>query len=259
MKRVAVKIAYMGEGFSGSQIQPTGRTVESEVLDKLALITKLSAEELDLKFSSRTDKGVNALGNAIAFNSNFDDDLVLLRALNAVGKDVFFRSICDVDEDFNVRYASSRSYRYILPSKGMDLTLARECADIFLGEHDFARFCKPDNKPTVAKVDSISITEGDGVLIMDFKSRFFLWNQIRRMVSAIEAVSKGWRTLNDVRSALYDLKEINFGVSRPDALTLLDVDYDWLDFTEADPEQFAERKEEESFAEMLRRSFYSSI
>jgi len=259
MKRVSVKIAYIGEGFNGSQIQPTGRTVESEVLDKLALITKLSPEELDLRFSSRTDKGVNALGNAIAFNSNFDDDMLLLKALNAVGKDIYFRSICEVDQDFNVRYASSRRYRYILPSDGLDVALARECSKIFLGEHDFARFCKPDNKPTVAKVDEITVDKCGKVLIFEFKARFFLWNQIRRMVSAIECVSKGLRTMDDVRRALDSLEEINFGVSRPDALTLLDVDYDWLTFLPADPSQFEDRIREELFRQDLRRSFFDSL
>ncbi len=259
MKRVVVKIAYLGDGFNGSQIQPNGRTVESEVLDKLTTICKVSPEDLDLKFSSRTDKGVNALGNAVIFNSNIDDDLVLLKALNAVGKDIFFRSICEVEPDFNIRYASSRSYRYILPSDGMDIPLARQCANIFIGEHDFARFCKPDNKPTVAKVDSISIRESDGVLILDFKARFFLWNQIRRMVSAIDSVSKGVRTLEEVRRALDGLEEINFGVSRPDALTLLDVDYDWLDFKETDRIQFSERIDEELFRQSLRRGFFDSL
>mgnify|MGYP000510815070 FL=1 len=41
MRRVAVKIAYLGDGFNGSQIQPpeTGlRTVAGEILDKLILV-----------------------------------------------------------------------------------------------------------------------------------------------------------------------------------------------------------------------------
>lgn len=185
MKKVAVKIAYLGEGFSGSQVQPIGRTVASEVLDKLMLISKCSAEEIDLKFSSRTDKGVNALGNAIAFNSIFDDDMALLKALNAVSGDVFYRSVCEVGPDFNIRYASKRVYRYVLPSQGLDMGLARQCADLFLGEHDFARFCRPDNKPTVADVRRIDMEEVDGLLIMEFEARFFLWNMIRRMVAAI--------------------------------------------------------------------------
>jgi len=259
MKRVAVKIAYMGEGFSGSQIQPVGRTVESEVLDKLTLVSKVSPDELDLKFSSRTDKGVNALGNAISFNSVFTHNSTLLRALNAVGGDIFFRSVCDVPDDFNVRYATSRIYRYILPAKGLDIDLALECAEVFLGEHDFARFCKPDNKPTVANVERIDIDLDGDVMVLEFEARFFLWNMIRRMVAAIESVARGIHDVEDVHRALDDLEEINFGVARPEALTLLDVKYDWLTFEQADPSLFAERKEEESFEQDLRRSFFGSL
>lgn len=259
MKRVVVKIAYLGEGFNGSQIQPTGRTVESEVLDKLVLVTKLTPGELDLKFSSRTDKGVNALGNAISFNSLFTNNSTLLRALNAVGGNIFFRSICDVPDDFNVRYATSRVYRYVLPAEGLDIDLALECAEIFLGEHDFARFCKPDNKPTVANVERIDIDVRGDIMILEFEARFFLWNMIRRMVGAIASVARGIHDLDDVHRALDNLQEINFGVARPDALTLLDVNYDWLSFEEADPSLFEERKTEESFVQDLRRTFFESL
>ncbi len=259
MKRVVVKIAYLGEGFNGSQIQPIGRTVESEVLDKLMLVTKLTPGELDLKFSSRTDKGVNALGNAISFNSMFTNNSTLLRALNAVGGDIFFRSVCDVPDDFNVRFATSRVYRYILPAEGLDIDLALECAEIFLGEHDFARFCKPDNKPTVANVERIDIDVRGDIMILEFEARFFLWNMIRRMVGAISSVARGIHDLDDVHRALDDLQEINFGVARPDALTLLDVNYDWLSFEEADPSLFEERKAEESFVQDLRRTFFESL
>jgi tRNA pseudouridine38-40 synthase len=100
--------------------------------------------------------------------------------------------------------------------------------------------------------------EGD-VIVMEFEARFFLWNMIRRMVAAIQSVGKGIHTLDDVHKALDDLQEINFGVARPDALTLMDVRYDWLSFVEADPEQFSERKEESLFAQDLRRSFYESL
>ncbi len=260
MRRVAVKIAYLGEGFAGSQIQPSVRTVESEVLDKLMLVSKMSSDEIDLKFSSRTDKDVNALGNAISFYTIFNNNVMMLKALNAVSKGVFYRSACDVDDEFNVRYATARSYRYILPLEdGMDLGLAKECADLFLGEHDFARFCRPDNKPTIACVDSIDIYRKDSILIIDFKARFFLWNMIRRMVGAMDSVSKGTRTLDDVRRALNDLEEINFGVARADALTLMDVDYDWLSFEETDRKQFSETITEESFRFSLRKTFFDSL
>lgn len=258
MSRLAVKIAYLGDGFSGSQVQPSLRTVEGEVESNLELITKASAEELDLKFSSRTDKGVNALGNAISFNSPFEDETKLLKALNAVSDGVFYRSFCEVPDDFNVRYASGRTYRYILPSEGMDMCLARQCAGLFIGEHDFLRFCRPDNKPTVADVKSITLEEGDGIVTLTFEARYFLWNMIRRMSSAIERAAKGRIGLDDVSRAL-EGEEISFGVSRPDALTLMDVRYDWLEFTPVDQRQFSERRDASLFEHSLRTSFYDSL
>src|SRR5574344_1274406 len=122
MKRLAVKIAYLGDGFSGSQVQPSSRTVEGEVLENLKLITKLDAETLDLRFSSRTDKGVNALGNAISFHTELEGHIIL-KALNSVSDGVFYRSFCEIDEDMNIRHASRRRYRYILPYDGRDMDL----------------------------------------------------------------------------------------------------------------------------------------
>ncbi|MBR6912085.1 MAG: tRNA pseudouridine(38-40) synthase TruA, partial [Candidatus Methanomethylophilaceae archaeon] len=100
--------------------------------------------------------------------------------------------------------------------------------------------------------------KGD-MMIIEFEARFFLWNMIRRMVAAIESVAKGIHDLDDVHRALDDLQEINFGVARPDALTLLDVNYDWLTFEQADPLQFEERKNEDSFKRSLRSAFYDSL
>ena len=81
-RRVAVKIAYSGKDFSGSQVQPGQVTVMGEVARVLVLTGDGRDEEwFDLKCSSRTDVGVNALGNVIVFNTFFDDDAVMLKAL----------------------------------------------------------------------------------------------------------------------------------------------------------------------------------
>ena len=257
MKHLAIKIAYLGDGFSGSQIQPLSRTVEGEVLDNLMLITKLSEEELQLRFSSRTDKGVNALGNVFSVHSNLEGH-TLLKALNAVSDGVFYRSYSEVPDDFNVRHASGRRYRYILPSNGQDIDVAKDCAALFVGEHDFLRFCRPDGKPTRVTIDSISVEAKDDTLVLEYEARFFLWNMIRRMTAAIDDVARGHSTLDDVRRAL-DGEEITFGVSRPDALTLLDVRYDWLEFTPYDRNGIDIRKKEGIFSCDLRRDFYKSL
>ena len=260
MRRVAIKIAYMGAGFCGSQYQPGLRTVVGDVISDLIMVhPKRDMEWFDIKPSSRTDAGVNALDNVIAVNTDFDDNITLLRALNSVSKSIFYRGITDVDDDFNPRFANSRVYRYVLPSDGLDIGLARECAGLFVGEHDFIRFCKVyEDKPTVTTMESIDIEEKDGFLELTFRSQYFLWNMIRKISAAIDSVARGRRTLDDVRRAL-DGEDIQFGMARPEALTLMEVNYDDLSFTFPERNAYQERLDEESFITMVRGAFLSSL
>ncbi|MBQ6547840.1 MAG: hypothetical protein IJL79_02715 [Candidatus Methanomethylophilaceae archaeon] len=100
MRRVAVRIAYLGKDYSGSQIQPGLRTVMGDVTADLERIGGgRTGEWFDLKAAGRTDKGVNALDNVIVFNTVFDDDEDLLRALNSVSKGIFYRAIATVGVD----------------------------------------------------------------------------------------------------------------------------------------------------------------
>ncbi|MDR0309338.1 MAG: tRNA pseudouridine(38-40) synthase TruA [Candidatus Methanoplasma sp.] len=258
MIRAAVKIAYLGEHFSGSQIQPGSRTVEGEVLSDLRTITKMPDEKIDLKLASRTDRGVNSLGNVAVFNSCIDDLDVLLRALNAVSKDIFYRGAACVDDDFNPRFANVRRYRYVLPSRGMDVPAMKSCAELFVGEHDFTRFCKPDGKSAVLTLDSVNVLKMGDVIIIDFSARYYLWNMIRRIVAAISAVGSGNSSVSEVRDALGG-KDVTFGLARPDALTLMDVCYDGLEFAAPSAGAFGGRVDEEMFKDQLRDMFFTSL
>jgi tRNA pseudouridine38-40 synthase len=258
MRRVAVKIAYLGSEFVGSQIQPDVRTVEGEVLSNLMLLTNMSEDCIDLKCASRTDRGVNALGNVVVFNTTFDDDLVLLKALNAVTKGVFYRSVACVDGNFNPRHANERVYRYVLPVAGIDIALAKQCAGLFTGEHDFVRFCKADGKTTVMNMRSVNVMKKDDTLVIEFISEYFLWNMIRRIVAAISSVGRNDATLKDIERALNG-ETISFGIARPDALTLADVVYNGIEFTTPAADMFDDRIEEELFAYSLRAAFFNSL
>ena len=257
-RRVAVKIAYLGDGFAGSQIQPGLRTVEGEVLSNIMMLGNTDEKDTDLRCASRTDRGVNALGNVVVFNTCFDDDLILLKALNAVSKDVYYRSAATVEETFNPRHADERIYRYVLPAAGIDLSSAERCAALFEGEHDFARFCKADGKSTVMDMRSVKICTNDDVIVIEFRSEYFLWNMIRRIVAAISSVGRGDASLNDVRKALNG-EQISFGLARPDALTLTDVVYNRIRFVKPAADMFDGRIEEEMFRWSLRKAFFVSL
>lgn len=258
MKRIAVRFAYLGDGFSGSQIQPEVRTVEGEMRAALHKVCGLDDDRLDLRIASRTDRGVNALGNVAVFNTGIEDPDTLLRALNAVSDGIFYTAYAEVDENFNPRHASTRSYRYVIPSEGLDIDLARECAKLFIGEHDFARFCRPDGKPTVATVDSIDVSAEGETIVLTYRARFFLWNMVRRTAAAIISVASGRSSLDEIRSAL-EGEDINFGVARADALTLTSVEYEGLDFTPSSSSVLSERVDECAFSADLRRGFYTAL
>jgi len=258
MNRVAVKIAYLGENFSGSQIQPGCRTVEGDVLSDLRMITKMNDTDIDLRLASRTDRGVNSLGNVAVFYSGIGDPDILLRALNAVSRDVFYRSIAFVGDEFNPRFADVRQYRYVLRSDGLNIPAMRSCAGLFSGEHDFTRFCKPDGKSARLMLNPIGIREEGGMVILDFSARYFLWNMIRRITSALISVGRGDSSLSDVKDAL-DGKEITFGLARPDALTLLDIHYSGIEFITPSADMFDKRVGEEMFRDGLRSMFFTSL
>jgi len=258
MRRVAVKIAYLGDEFVGSQIQPGHRTVEGDVLSDIMKISGLGADDIGLRCASRTDRGVNALGNVVVFNTTFEDNVVLLKALNAVSGGVFYRSAASVNDDLNPRHATERIYRYILPATGMDVNAAKECASLFEGEHDLIRFCRPDGKPTVINMRSVKIEKDDEFLIIEFRSEYFLWNLIRRIVSAISSVGSGNSSIDDVKRALNG-EPITFGIARADALTLVDVVYDHVEFVTPPTDMFRSRTDEESLRQRIRRTLFDSL
>lgn len=258
MTRIAVKIAYMGDGFFGSQRQPGTRTVEGEIYQNLEAICNMPDGDMDLKLASRTDRGVNALGNVAIFNTDFEDFGVLLRALNAVSRGVYYRSYAIVPDDFIIRYAYSRVYRYVMPSDGIDVGRAQSCASLFLGEHDFLRFSKRSDKPTLGNVIKADIWTDGGLMIFDCSAVYFLWNQVRRMMSAIVAVGRGEAENEDVLRAL-EGEDISFGITRADALTLMDVIYKDVEFIVPDQTMFDRKIKEELFCSKLRESFFTSL
>ncbi|MCG7844119.1 MAG: tRNA pseudouridine(38-40) synthase TruA [Methanomassiliicoccales archaeon] len=251
--RVAVKFAYDGTMFMGSQRQPRKRTAESELLGALIKIGAISSvQENHFRVASRTDRGVSALGNVFAVNTSFRRQ-ELLGALNASCQDVYCYAWAEVSDTFSPRRAKGRWYRYNLPYKGQDLGMMAECATGFQGEHEFRLFCKPEGKVTVRTLDSVEVRlEGDTIII-DLKAREFLHNMVRRVVSALDQVGQGRASLDQVRSALQG-KGRSLGVAEAEGLFLMDVDHG-LDMCSGPLGPMAERVTKERDIAMVRWQF----
>ncbi len=223
--RAAVKLAYDGRDFMGSQRQPGERTMEDDTILGLKKIGAIrSVETSRFRTASRTDRGVSALGNVVAFNTDFRED-PLLRALNAASPRVYYYAVASVPLTFSPRIAKARWYRYLLPDEGLDHGLVVACAKEFEGRHDYRRFCKVDGRSTIKRIDSIEISAMEEYIIIDIRGREFLRNMVRRMVAAIEEVGNHHVDIKEVEDALAG-KDISFGLAPPENLTLMDIEYD---------------------------------
>lgn len=258
MTELAVKIAYIGEGFHGSQRQPGLRTVESEIQRNLVKVYGTDSIDFSLKLASRTDKGVNALGNVAVFEAGDRNPDGLLKALNGISWGVYYRSYSYVPEGFTPRFAHMRNYRYILPAKDIDIELAEKCASLFLGEHNFVRFCKYDGKSTMNNIVSSEVKVEDGFLIYDCSARFFLWQQVRRMASAIEMVGLNRADLDDVTEALKG-GDLHLGTLRGEPLTLMDIEYKNLEFRRPVKTMYEKKVGNELCRSKIRSQIFTSL
>ncbi|MDR2966551.1 MAG: tRNA pseudouridine(38-40) synthase TruA [Methanobacteriaceae archaeon] len=159
MKKIALKIAYIGTHFNGFQRQPNLRTIEGEiisVLEKLGYIHDLKKSKFQI--AGRTDKGVHSLGNVISF---ITDKKILINQINhCLPDDIQILAKAPVRYGFKPRYALMKHYRYMFFEENLNISAMEKLSKLFLGEHDFTNFSKRDQKTPVRKIDDINIITG---------------------------------------------------------------------------------------------------
>jgi len=257
MWHAALKFAYSGDDFYGSQRQPGVRTVEGEIIRGLKKIKAIeSPEKARFRVASRTDSGVSALCNVVCFDTEFSKGKIL-HALNAVCDGVYFWASAEIPEGFSPRRAKERSYRYYLDAEEIDLGKFTECAKVFIGKHDFKRFCKPEGRSTLKTINDIKVTTVGELIVIDLYAREFLRNMVRRTVAAMEKVGKGDADIGDVVKAL-EGTDISFGLADPKGLFLMDIKYD-VEFEAQSTEPMVRKCGEKRREALLDLFFYDSL
>ncbi len=220
--RIAIKIGYDGTKFNGFAIQPNRKTVEGEILNRL-IKTKIIDDRRKARFqyAARTDKGVSALGNVIAFNCKGD----AIKAMKKL-RDIWIFGYAFVRNDFNPRNCKSKIYRYYLYDIGYDFKKMQQSAKLFEGKHNFSNFARIDSRNPIRKIDSIKIKKEGRIIKIDFEGKSFLWNQIRRMMAAIIKAARNEVEINEIEKALNGERK-NFGLAPAENLVLYDIKYDF--------------------------------
>jgi tRNA pseudouridine38-40 synthase len=171
-------------------------------------------QQITVTGAGRTDAGVHATGQVIAFDVEWTHpDEVLLRALNALlPDDIALQSLVRAP-GFHPRFdAVARLYRYTVihaeqrqPLWGryawrvwgaLDTALLDQTAALLLGEHDFASFGNPPKGTnTVRRIDcSRWQVEAEGFgqrLVYTVEGTAFLHRMVRRMVGTQIDVARG--------------------------------------------------------------------
>jgi tRNA pseudouridine38-40 synthase len=244
MARYKVILAYDGTEFFGLQRQIGVRTVQGAFEDALR---KIGWMENAIWTAGRTDSGVHASGQVIAFDFEWSHaPSALQRALNAnLPQDVVVRELQQVRDDFHPRFdAIARVYRYRIYCKPhrdpmrkryawkvwppVDLSLAQEVADQFVGEHDFASFGKPPRPGgiTVRQVLSAEWRVDGDEYIFTIKANAFLYHMVRRLVSFQVKIGQGKLGKHVAEESLNaDVRQPIQGLAPPEGLCLVSVVY----------------------------------
>lgn len=243
MERYQVIIAYDGTDFQGFQRLGRKRTVQAEIE---AALHRLDWQGDAVFYAGRTDSGVHASGQVIAFDLEWAHTPEELgRALNTLlPSDVAAREVKVAAAEFHPRYdAKARSYRYNLfcqpfpdPLREryawrlrsqVDGSLLIQAAARLLGAHDFAAFGSP-LKPEGTTIRTIYASEwrqqADG-WSYHVTANAFLYHMVRRIVFLQVLVGQGRLSLDAFSSALQSPRPLTPGLAKPNGLVLEQVYY----------------------------------
>lgn len=215
MKRFVATIAYDGSGYFGFQRQPEPIATVQRTLE--LAIARVTGQQVSVLAAGRTDTGVHALGQTIAFDAHWKHaECDLLRAINAeLPMDIAAQDLWRQD-GFHPRFdALWRQYVYRLATptarnpllngrvwqlvgQAVDLGALQQAASICLGERDFAAFGSAPQEGSRNTIRALyrstwGVEEHDQGRIYVYRVRAtaFLYHMVRRMVGTMVQVGIG--------------------------------------------------------------------
>ncbi|MDH7594270.1 MAG: tRNA pseudouridine(38-40) synthase TruA [Methanomicrobiales archaeon] len=223
--RLALLVAYIGDGFWGSQLQPGLRTVEGEFIracERLSLFSDW--REAGFAFSGRTDRGVHAYSQVCALATEHPE-----RAIGALNqqlpRDCWCRGWAEVADGFHPRYAAiSRTYRYFFMDPELDPALMGDAASLFIGSHDFSAFARTEGKNPIRTILNAGVRREGEFTVFEVKGESFLWHMVRGMASALASVGRGEMTESELERLLREGGNRTYPAAPAAGLVLWDVD-----------------------------------
>jgi len=238
-------VAYDGTDFAGFQWQPPAkdRTVQGVLEAALARVAQPSTR---VTGSGRTDSGVHASGQVVAFHVAWRHSLAdLQRALNAVlPQDVVVLELAEAPEGWHPRFSAlRRHYRYTvlnlplrsplerryahLVTEPLNLEAMRAGAGTLVGTHDFASFGRPtQGDSTVRHIYSADWQQDARRFTFDVVGNAFLRGMVRSIAGVLLRVGTGAWPVERVVAVLAARDRAAAGAPAPSCgLCLVEVEY----------------------------------
>jgi tRNA pseudouridine38-40 synthase len=223
--RVAFRIGYLGTSFFGSQFQPHNRTVEGEI--RQACIRAglfIDTREGRLAFSGRTDRGVHARCQVIAFSTPHPDRA--RRALpGQLPPDIWVDAFCEVPDSYSPRRdVISRTYRFYFHEMPKNPALMIEASKLFLGKHDYSCFARVEpGKDPMRSITTINVHVEEDCCWIEVTAPSYLWHMVRCMAEALTRVSSGLLTPQELEVMLTGRCSNKMKPAPPDGLILWEI------------------------------------
>lgn len=247
MHGVLLTVAYDGTDFSGWAYQKVGRTV-ADALNGAVLA--VDAKAGPLRGTSRTDAGVHAETQMVAFDAQLDlaPRNWVLGINSHLPKDVAVRRAQRIPADFNPRFrCNEKTYRYRLltdrvrdplhrhyawrVAHPLDVQKMIDEAACAVGTHDFQAFRssgdeRTDTVRTLSQVEVVASEDGRCIDIL-VTGDAFLYNMVRILVGTLVDVGRGKAERGTIERALQNGERGLLGeTAPPHGLTLERVSLD---------------------------------
>lgn len=244
MQRIKLILEYDGSGYHGFQVQKNAHTVQAELEQA---ISRLNGEKTAIMFAGRTDAGVHAMGQVVAFDSasSIPPDKWQFALNSFLPPDIRVHQSGLTRPDFHPRFdALCKRYRYLIyrnqaesvfyrdraliNDEKLDLAAMNEACAFILGRHDFRSFCASGSSVKTYKrtVYHCILRENGSLLQFEIEADGFLYNMVRIIVGTLLNVGRGIypaRAMQDIITS-HDRSQAG-PTAPPQGLYLLQVTY----------------------------------
>ena len=235
MFRYQILIEYDGSKFVGWQKQKNGTSIQSTI-EKV--FKKILKKTVLVYGSGRTDAGVHAVEQSAHFDQSKKIEN-LNNFINSINyflskKKISILNIKKKSKRFHARFnAKKRIYEYIIINRQaplsldfnkawhikskLDINLMQKAAKLLQGTKDFSTFRASScgAKTAIKTIDLASVIKKKNKIIIIFKSKSFLQQQVRSMVGSLKYVGEKKWSLKYFKKIIFLKKRMNCAPPAP--------------------------------------------